>query len=61
MIVGPLGDVLAGPLYDAAGILSAEVDLNDIPRAKFDFDPVGHYSRPVSSLSSLCEHLTCNC
>lgn len=47
MIVDPLGNILAGPLYDAPGILVAEVDLNDIQRAKFDFDPVGHYSRPV--------------
>ena len=47
MIVGPLGDVLAGPLYDQNGILVAEVDLRDIIRGKYDFDPLGHYSRPV--------------
>ena len=47
MIVGPLGDILAGPLFDKEGILVAEVDRRDITRAKYDFDPVGHYSRPV--------------
>lgn len=51
MIVGPLGDVLAGPLWDEAGILVAEIDLDEIARAKFDFDPVGHYSRPVSCVA----------
>ena len=27
-------------------LLLAELDRNQIPRAKFDFDAVGHYSRP---------------
>ena len=46
VIVGPLGDVLAGPLFDSSGLVSAVVDLADIPRSRFDFDVVGHYSRP---------------
>ncbi|HEY1921186.1 MAG TPA: nitrilase-related carbon-nitrogen hydrolase [Tepidisphaeraceae bacterium] len=45
-IVSPLGKVLAGPLYNEDGILTAEVDLDDITRAKYDFDVAGHYSRP---------------
>jgi nitrilase len=45
-IVGPLGDVLAGPLYGTDGLLTAELDLREIARARFDFDPVGHYARP---------------
>lgn len=53
MIVGPMGDVLAGPLFDEAGILCVEVDLDDIKRAKLDFDPVGHYARPVSLKKNL--------
>jgi hypothetical protein len=28
------------------GILSADLDLADLPRAKFNFDVVGHYARP---------------
>lgn len=43
VIIGPLGDVLAGPLYDAEGILTAELDLAEIVRARLDFDVVGHY------------------
>ncbi len=45
-IVGPLGQVLAGPLFDQAGILTAEIDLGEIPGAKYDLDVVGHYARP---------------
>ncbi|QFZ18950.1 nitrilase-related carbon-nitrogen hydrolase [Saccharothrix syringae] len=46
VIVSPLGEVLAGPLRGAEGVLTAELDLLDLARARFDFDPVGHYSRP---------------
>jgi nitrilase len=45
-IVSPLGQLLSGPLYDQEGILSAELDLAEIPRSRFDFDVVGHYARP---------------
>ena len=45
-IVSPLGEVLAGPLYDQEGILFAELDLGEIVRSKLDFDVVGHYARP---------------
>ncbi|MDD3825895.1 MAG: carbon-nitrogen hydrolase family protein [Anaerolineae bacterium] len=45
-IVGPLGEVLAGPLWDAEGILYAELDMGAVVRARFDFDPMGHYARP---------------
>jgi len=45
-IIDPLGRILAGPLFDGPGILSAELDLNEIARGKFDFDVVGHYARP---------------
>jgi len=46
IIISPLGKVLAGPLRDAEGILTAELDLDEIARAKFDLDTVGHYARP---------------
>ncbi len=45
-IVGPLGNVLAGPLFGEAGLLLADLDTDDIARGKYDFDVVGHYSRP---------------
>lgn len=45
-IVSPLGEILAGPDYDGEAVLTAEIDLADIARGKFDFDVVGHYARP---------------
>ncbi len=45
-IYDPLGDCLAGPLWDQEGILVADVDLRAIARSKFDFDVTGHYARP---------------
>jgi nitrilase len=45
-IIGPLGRVLAGPLFDNPGILTADLDVDEIARGKFDFDVVGHYARP---------------
>jgi len=52
MIVGPLGQVLAGPDYTGETILYADIDTDDLVRAKYDFDVTGHYARPdVFSLS----------
>lgn len=45
-IIDPNGKYLAGPLFDKAGILYADLDLSLIPKTRFDFDVVGHYSRP---------------
>jgi nitrilase len=45
-IVSPLGEVLAGPCWGGEGILTAEIDLQEITRAKFDLDVAGHYARP---------------
>jgi nitrilase len=45
-VVSPLGDVVAGPLYNEEGILYADLDLAEDARSKFDFDVVGHYARP---------------
>jgi nitrilase len=45
-IIGPLGNVLAGPAWDGEQLLYADLDLADLPKAKFDFDVIGHYARP---------------
>ena len=45
-IVNPLGEIIAGPVYDQDAILTADLDLNDVVRGKFDLDGVGHYARP---------------
>ncbi|SEM63530.1 nitrilase [Stigmatella aurantiaca] len=36
----------AGPVYGQEVVLTAEVDLAEIVRSKYDFDVAGHYSRP---------------
>jgi nitrilase len=46
VIISPLGQVLAGPLEGREGLVSCEIDLNDIARGKFDLDVAGHYARP---------------
>lgn len=51
-IVAPLGEVLAGPLKNETGLLTGRIDLDELVRARYDFDVVGHYARPdVFSLS----------
>ncbi len=45
-IVGPLGEVLAGPNFEGPTILRADLDLDKIPEGKYDLDTPGHYARP---------------
>ncbi|WKK67158.1 carbon-nitrogen hydrolase family protein [Lutimonas zeaxanthinifaciens] len=46
VIIAPNGKILAGPMEAEEGILTAEIDFQDIIKAKRIFDSVGHYSRP---------------
>jgi predicted amidohydrolase len=46
VIISPLGEVLAGPLLEKEGILTADLDLDDIVRGNLDLDVAGHYARP---------------
>jgi nitrilase len=46
VVVSPMGDVLAGPVYDKEAILYADIDRDEIVRAQLDLDVVGHYARP---------------
>jgi nitrilase len=45
-IVAPLGQMLAGPDFSGECILTADLDMGEIARGKFDLDVVGHYARP---------------
>jgi nitrilase len=45
-VYGPLGETLAEPLWDAEGVLWADLDPGALARAHFDFDVTGHYARP---------------
>ncbi|WP_375445154.1 carbon-nitrogen hydrolase family protein [uncultured Fibrella sp.] len=46
VIVSPMGEILAGPLWDQEGLLTAELDFAELIKSKLDFDCVGHYARP---------------
>ncbi len=45
-IYGPLGEVVAEPVYGREAVILSDVDLGSIARGKYDFDAVGHYARP---------------
>ena len=45
-IVGPLGDYVTKPVWGKEELIIANLDLKQIAYSQFDFDPVGHYSRP---------------
>ena len=46
VICDPNGELVAGPLRHAEGILTAEIDLTRVAEMRRLFDPVGHYHRP---------------
>ena len=45
-IIAPGGQLLAGPLRNAEGILTADIDIERAAMARRTLDVVGHYSRP---------------
>lgn len=45
VIISPMGEVLAGPLWDQEGLLVADVEAAVLAKSKLDFDCVGHYAR----------------
>jgi nitrilase len=46
IIVSPLGEVIAGPVYDREELVVAKIDLDDVVRGRYDLDVIGHYARP---------------
>jgi nitrilase len=45
-IIDPMGNYLAGPVYDREELIHAEIDLEKIIAAKSTHDTTGHYTRP---------------
>lgn len=45
-IISPLGKILMGPERNKKSIIYADINLDEIIKGKYDFDVVGHYSRP---------------
>jgi nitrilase len=46
VIISPMGEILAGPLWNEEGLIAAELDFSLLAKSKLDFDCVGHYARP---------------
>jgi len=46
VVVGPGGDILAGPVREREETLIVDLDLSRVRTARRLFDPVGHYNRP---------------
>ncbi len=46
VMVSPLGEIIAGPVWDKEKLLVTTIDLDDVVKSRLDFDVVGHYSRP---------------
>jgi len=46
VIVSPMGEIMEGQLWDREGMLIADLDREELEKAKLDFDVTGHYSRP---------------
>lgn len=46
VIISPMGEIIAGPLWNEEGLLTAELDFTVLAKSKMDFDCIGHYSRP---------------
>ncbi|MDN5203224.1 carbon-nitrogen hydrolase family protein [Fulvivirgaceae bacterium BMA10] len=45
VIISPMGEVMAGPLFGKEGVLYADIDMHEIGKSKMDFDVIGHYAR----------------
>ncbi len=46
VIVAPSGEIVAGPLHETYGILTAEIDAAAARAAHYTLDAAGHYNRP---------------
>lgn len=46
IVIAPGGEIVAGPMREAAGILYCEIDREKVGIARRAFDVAGHYSRP---------------
>jgi nitrilase len=46
IVVNPKGEIIAGPLNKAEGIIYAEIDFALVSHAKWSLDVAGHYARP---------------
>ena len=46
VVFNPLGQIIAGPIFNREELIFADINLSQIIQGKMDFDVVGHYARP---------------
>ena len=45
-VIDPYGHEVVPPLWDAEGILYAELAMDKVPASRMEHDVCGHYARP---------------
>lgn len=45
-VISPFGQYLTEPVWNKESIIYQELDMEQVPLSRMDFDPTGHYSRP---------------
>ena len=45
-MIDPYGHAVTDTLWDAEGILYADLDLQKVPASRMEHDVCGHYARP---------------
>ena len=45
-VVDPYGHYVTEPVWDKEEILYADLDMEQVPASRMEFDPCGHYARP---------------
>jgi len=45
VIYDPFGEVIAGPIWNEEGLITARLDRETLVKSKLEFDAIGHYSR----------------
>ena len=45
-MIDPYGHYLTEPIWDEDAIIYADLDMQQVPASRMEFDATGHYSRP---------------
>lgn len=57
-VIDPYGHYVTEPLWDREGIVYADLDIQQVPASRMEFDACGHYSRPDVLPFRPREHIT---
>ena len=45
-VVDPYGHYVGEPVWDREAVIYADLDMQQVPASRMEFDPCGHYARP---------------